>query len=134
MLKSDFFRSAVLGAFPCDRSEYLNKCDVFGLGHYIGYAVGSNIGVCGCLVGCEVGDEVGALAHGSTGGLDLVAHTVGAFVVCEVVGFGGRTRQGVAEPLFSVLSVVAVLSGKIGCKCDRCHICKFLPIGLGALP
>ena len=126
MLEADFLCSTVLGALGCDRSEHLNEFDVFGLGHLIGDTVEGSVYVSGRLIGCEVGSDVGALAHGGSCALDLVAEAISAFVMFEVVRLSGFACEGVSNPLFHMLSVVAVLSGEIGCKCE-CRHCLDLP-------
>lgn len=122
MLEADFLCSAVLGALGCDRSEHLNEFDVFGLGHLIGDTIEGRVYVSGCLVGCEVGSDVSALADGGSRALDLVAEAISAFIVFEVVRLSGLACEGVSNPLFHMLSVVAVLSGEIACKCECCHL------------
>ena len=121
MSESDFGLSAILGAFGGYCAEGFNEGGVLGAVHYVGGAVLGDVDKLGCFVGVEVGVEVGALAYCCACRFDGVVEEVGALVVCEVVGFFNLAREGEAEPLLAVLSVVLVGSFKVFAKCDVCH-------------
>ena len=124
--ESDFFVSAILGAFPCYCAEGFNECGVLGAVHYVGDAVLGDVNKLGCLVGVEVGVEVGALAYCGACRFDGVMEEVGALIVCDVVGFFYLSREGEAEALFEVLSVVVVCAVDVGVDGDGCHFGEFL--------
>ena len=126
MPKSYFSVSTILSAFGCYCAEGLNEGGVLGAVHYVGGSVCSYINKLGCLVGVEVGIEVGALAYCGACRFDGVVAEVGALIVCEVVGFFYLAREGEAEPLFAVLSVVLVGSFEVLAECDVCHFGEFL--------
>ena len=126
MSKSDFGLSAILGAFGCYCAEGLNESGVFGAVHYVGGAVFGDIHELGGFVGVKVGFEVGALADCGACRLDGIMEKVGALIVREVVGFFDFAREGEAEPLFAMLSVVLVGSFKVGVEGDGCHFGAFL--------
>ena len=121
MSESDFGLSAILGTLGCYCAEGFNEGGVLGAVHYVGDAVLGDIHKLGCFVGIKVGGEVGALADRCSCRFDGVVEEVGALVVCEVVGFFNLAREGEAEPLFAVLTVVLVGSFKVFAKCDVCH-------------
>lgn len=120
-LEADFCRSAVATALACHCTEYLNKGDIFGSAHYVGYAVFCNIGILSCLIGCEVGSYIRTFAYCRACALDLIMQDVRAFVVRYVVGFLAFTRQGVGEKLLAGLTAVGVVRYKIGFHYDGFH-------------
>ena len=124
--KSYFSVSAILGAFGCYRSKGLNECGILGAVHYVGNAVLGDVNKLGCLVGVEVGVEVGALAYCGACRFDGVVAEVGALIVCDVVGFFYLAREGEAEALFEVLSVVVVGAVDVGVDGDGYHFVEFL--------
>ena len=128
MSKSDFGLSAILGTLGCHCAEGFNEGGVLGAVHYVGGTVGGYINKLGCFVGVEVGVEVGALADRCPCGLDGVVEEVGALIVCDVVGFLGLAREGEAEPLFAVLSVVLVGAFEVLAECDGFHSGDFLSL------
>ena len=131
MSKSYLGCTAILCAFGCYCSKGLNECGVLGAVHYVGGAVLGDVNKLGCLVGVKVGIEVGALAYCCSCRLDGVVAEVGALIVCEVVGFFYLAREGEAEALFEVLSVVIVGAVDVGVDGDGCHFgCSFLVLSV----
>ena len=128
MSKSYLFVSTILDAFGGYCAEGFNKCDILGAVHYVGNAVCGDVNKLGCFVGVKVGGEVGALADRCSCRFYGVVEKVGALIVCEVVGFFNLAREGEAEPLFEVLSVVLVGSFEVFAKCDVCHSGDFLSL------
>ena len=121
MSESDFLVSAILGAFTGDSAESVYKCGVFGAVHYVGDTVRGDVYEFGCFVGVKVGVEVGSLADRCSCRFDGVVEEVGSLIVREVVGFFGLAREGEAEPLLAVLSVVLVGSFKVGVEGEGFH-------------
>lgn len=128
MSESDFGLSAILGAFGGYCAEGFNEGGVFGAVHYVGGAVLGDVNKLGCFVGVKVGVEVGALAYCRACRFDGVVAEVGALIVCDVVGFFYLAREGEAEPLLAVLSVVLVGSFKVFAECDGFHSGDFLSL------
>lgn len=128
MSESYFFVSAILGTLTGDSTESIYKCDILGAVHYVGNSVCGDVNKLGCFVGVEVGGDVRSLADRCPCGLDRVVADVRSLVVREVVGFFDFPREGEAEPLFKVLSVVLVGSLKVFAKCDGFHIGDFLSL------
>ena len=123
-LQSELDRSTVGGGLSGYGGEGLNEGDVLGAGHYIGDTAGGGVDVSGGEVSSEIGSDVRALAHGGSGGLDLVALMVSPTVMGQVVGLVVLAREGVAHPLLSVLAVVGVLADKVRRKSKLGHGCS----------
>ena len=121
--EADFFCSTVFLAFSRDRSKLFNECDVFGSVHDVGNSVLRCVDEFGCDFFGKVGNQVRSLADGGAGGFDLIVEAISTEVVGDVVGFFGLSREGEANPLFGVLSVVFVLSGEVVGKVEVSHFC-----------
>ena len=119
--KSYFLVSAILCTLGCYCAEGFNEGGVLGAVHYVGDAVCGDVNKLGCFVGVKVGVEVGALADRCSCRFDGVVAEVRSLIVCEVVSLFNLAREGEAEPLFAVLTVVLVCSLKVFAKCDVCH-------------
>ena len=122
-LQADFFLSAVFGAFFCDRSELFDKGDIFDAVHNVGGSILRCVNKFSSDFFGKVGVYVRTFADSSAGGFDLIVEAIGAEVVGEVVRLFYFVRQGEAHPLFSVLSVVLVLSCEVVGKVEVSHFC-----------
>ena len=114
MSKSYFGVSTVLFAFGGYCTEEGYKLNIFNAVHYVRGEGFGDVNKFGCLIGVKVFREVCSLAYCGAGGLDGVVAEVRSLVVRDIVSLFYLAREGVAETLFKVLSVVVVGSFDFG--------------------